>query len=180
MNVMSCPLKGAFVIEPARFRDDRGFFLETFQRPRYEEAGIVEDWIQDNHSRSLKNVLRGLHYTRNKPQAQLLSVIRGRIFDVIVDLRVDSPTRGRWFGVELSDEGVSQIYMPHGFAHGFCVLSDVADVQYKASKAYDAADEAGLRWNDPDFAIDWPIRNPIVSTRDQEHPSWREVRDDYR
>ena len=143
--------------------------MESFEQQRYRELGIVENFVQDNHSRSMKNVLRGLHYTRNKPQAQIVTVMRGRIFDVVVDIRKDSPTFGKWFGTELSDEGPRQVYMAHGFAHGFCVLSDWADLHYKVSQRYDPNDEAGLIWNDSDVKIDWPIKGPVISERDARH-----------
>ncbi|MFA6014044.1 MAG: dTDP-4-dehydrorhamnose 3,5-epimerase [Gallionellaceae bacterium] len=169
MKVSKCHLEGILLIEPAIFADDRGFFLESFERKRYRELGIVEEFVQDNHSRSAKNVLRGLHFTKNKPQSQIMTVIRGRVFDVIVDIRKDSSTFGKWFGTELGDEGPRQIYMAHGFAHGFCVLSDYADLHYKVSQRYDASDEGGLIWNDSDVKIAWPIKDPIISERDARH-----------
>ena len=175
MNVTRTPLDGVLVIEPTRFSDDRGFFLESYQDARYGDIGIADRWVQDNHSRSAKHVLRGLHFTKHKPQAQLLTVMRGRIFDVVVDLRPGSSTRGKWFGTELSDEGPRQVYMPHGFAHGFCVLSDYADLHYKVTQHYDPKDEGGLRWNDPDVGIQWPVREPIVSDRDRGHPLLRDI-----
>ncbi len=157
------------MIEPKIFADSRGFFLENFERTRYGDLGILEEFVQENHSRSIKGVLRGLHFTRRRPQAQILTVIRGHIFDVVVDLREGSPSFGKWFGVELSDEGPRQIYMSHGFAHGFCVLSEYADLHYKVSQRYDPKDEEGLRWNDPNVCIKWPIIDPIVSDRDNCH-----------
>lgn len=160
------PFAGVMVLEPDRFEDTRGFFLESFEPERYRALGIAEDFVQDNHSRSKKNVLRGLHFTKNKPQAQILTVMHGRIFDVIVDIRKDSPTFGKWYGTELSDEGPSQIYMTHGFAHGFCVLSDWADLHYKVSQRYDPRDEGGLIWNDDTIKIDWPIKEPYMSEKD--------------
>ena len=166
MKVMKGGLGGILLIEPQRFKDERGFFLESYERERYEKAGIVEDFLQDNHSRSEKNVLRGLHFTQRNKQAQLLTVIRGHIFDVVVDVRKDSTTFGKWAGVELYDEGLNQIYMPHGFAHGFCVLSDYADLQYKVSQRYDPADDCGILWNDPTVNIKWPITSPVVSPKD--------------
>lgn len=169
MRASKCPLEGILIIEPTTYADDRGFFLESFEQERYQELGIVEGFVQDNHSRSRKNVLRGLHFTRNRPQAQIVTVMRGRIFDVVVDIRKDSPTFGKWFGTELSDEGPRQVYMPHGFAHGFCVLSDYADLHYKVSQRYAPNDEGGLIWNDNDVKIDWPIKDPIISMRDQKH-----------
>lgn len=158
------------VLEPKCFEDTRGFFLENFEQERYCALGITENFIQDNHSRSKKNVLRGLHFTMHRPQAQILTVMRGRIFDVVVDIRKDSPTFGKWFGTELSDEGPRQVYMSHGFAHGFCVLSDFADLHYKVSQRYTPNDDGGLRWNDPDVGIEWPTSTPIISERDRNHP----------
>lgn len=175
MRVNKCHLEGILLIEPTIFADDRGFFLESFERERYRELGIVEEFVQDNHSRSAKNVLRGLHFTKNKTQSQIMTVIRGRVFDVVVDIRKDSPTFGKWFGTELSDEGPRQVYMAHGFAHGFCVLSDYADLHYKASQRYDASDEGGLIWNDSDVKIDWPIKDPVVSARDQRHRKLEDI-----
>jgi len=169
MKVSKCHLEGILLIEPAAYTDDRGLFLESFEQQRYRELGIAENFVQDNHSRSMKNVLRGLHFTRNKPQAQIVTVIRGRIFDVVVDIRKDSPTFGEWFGTELSDEGPRQVYMAHGFAHGFCVLSDWADLHYKVSERYDPSDEGGLIWSDSDVKIDWPIKDPYISDRDMGH-----------
>jgi dTDP-4-dehydrorhamnose 3,5-epimerase len=170
MRVVEAGLAGLFLIEPHCFRDDRGFFLETFQAERYRLAGITDDFVQDNHSRSVKGVLRGLHFTVRNPQAQIVTVMRGRIFDVVVDLRPGSLTFGHWIGIELSDEGPRQLYMAPGFAHGLCVLSEFADLHYKVSQLYDASDEGGLLWNDPDVGIRWPIDNPAVSARDAAHP----------
>jgi len=169
MKVSKCHLDGVYLIEPLIYNDERGFFLEIFEQERYRELGIVEDFVQENHSRSNKNVLRGLHFTINRPQSQIVTVIRGRIFDVVVDIRKDSPTFGKWFGTELSDEGPRQIYMAHGFAHGFCVLSDYADLHYKVSQKYNLSNERGLIWNDVDIKIDWPIKDPVISERDSRH-----------
>ncbi len=175
MKVRTCSLEGILLIEPEIFEDDRGFFLESFEEERYRNEGITERFLQSNHSRSKKNVLRGMHFTRRKRQAQLLTVISGRIFDVVVDIRRASPTFGKWFGTELGDGGTRQIYMPHGFAHGFCVLSDWADLDYKVSQRYDPADEGGLIWNDPDIGVKWPISKPLVSSRDQRFNSLKYV-----
>jgi dTDP-4-dehydrorhamnose 3,5-epimerase len=176
LKVITCHLEGIRVIEPAVYTDHRGFFLESFEHGRYREFGIMDSFVQDNHSRSFKNVLRGLHFTKLRPQAQLLTVMSGRIFDVVVDLREGSPTFGGWFGTELSsEERLRQVYMPAGFAHGFCVLSDVADLHYKVSQSYDPADEWGLRWNDPDVGIVWPVRDPEVSPRDREYPFLKDL-----
>ena len=175
MRIEQTALPGLFLIAPRCFVDERGFFLESYQQLRYRAAGVVDDFVQDNHSRSAKNVLRGLHFQVKHPQAQIVTVMRGRIFDVAVDLRPDSPTFGRWFGAELSDDGSRQVYMAPGFAHGFCVLSDVADLHYKVSRNYDHADEGGLCWNDPDIGIRWPVAAPRVSARDSAFPRLRQL-----
>lgn len=169
MKIVAQPFSGIMVLEPDRFEDARGFFIESFEQETYRALGISEDFVQDNHSRSRRNVLRGLHFTKNSPQAQIVTVIRGKIFDVVVDIRKDSPTFGKWFGTELTDEGPRQIYMAHGFAHGFCVLSDYADLHYKVSQRYDPSDDGGLIWNDGEVKIDWPIKDPVISARDQSY-----------
>ncbi|CAN4273552.1 RfbC dTDP-4-dehydrorhamnose 3,5-epimerase and related enzymes [Methylophilaceae bacterium] len=169
MKVFKCNLDGILIIEPSVYFDERGFFLESFEQKKYQEIGVLEEFVQDNHSRSQKNVLRGLHFTKKNHQSQIVTVIRGSIFDVVVDIRRKSPTFGQWFGMELSAEGTRQIYMPHGFAHGFCVLSDWADLHYKVSQPYDSSDDGGLIWNDNQIKIDWPIKNPILSIKDQRH-----------
>lgn len=175
MKVTKCPLEGILLIEPRIYTDGRGFFLESYEQERYRTLGIAEEFVQDNHSRSSKNVLRGLHFTKRRPQAQIVTVMRGKIFDVAVDIRKDSPTFGKWFGAELSDEGPRQIYMPHGFAHGFCVLSDYADLHYKVSQQYDPSDEGGLIWNDGEVKIDWPIEDPVISERDKRHRKLEDI-----
>jgi len=175
MIINTTPLSGLFVIEPKCYQDERGFFLETYQADRYREAGILETFVQDNQSRSLKGVLRGLHFQVKRPQAQLVTVMRGLVFDVSVDLRPASPTFGQWFGIELGDKGARQIYMEPGFAHGFCVLSDWADLHYKVSRNYDAHDEGGLYWNDPDVGIKWPVREPSATVRDAAYPKLKDL-----
>lgn len=175
MRVEQTGLDGLLLIEPRCFGDERGFFLENYQRDRYRDAGIVDDFLQDNHSRSAGGVLRGLHFQVQRPQAQMVTVMHGRIFDVAVDLRQNSRTFKKWFGVELSDKGPRQVYMAPGFAHGFCVLSDVADLHYKVSRFYDHADEGGLLWSDTEIGIEWPISAPIVATRDAAFPLLRDI-----
>ena len=176
MKVIQTPMSGLVVIEPQLFQDDRGFFLETYQESRYLEAGIFDSFVQDNQSRSVRGVLRGLHFQINHPQAQIVTVMRGSIFDVVVDLRPASQTFGRWFGVELSDcIAARQVYMAPGFAHGFCVLSDWADLHYKVSRHYDPHDEGGLLWNDKDVGICWPLREPVVSVRDAVFPHLKDL-----
>lgn len=175
MKTRKCPLDGILLIEPVVYADSRGFFLETYEQERYRALGIVEEFVQDNHSRSARNVIRGLHFTKTKPQAQILTVMRGKIFDVVVDMRRDSSTFGRWYGTELFDDGTRQIYMPHGFAHGFCVLSEYADLHYKVSQRYDQSDEGGLRWDDSDVGIQWPVQRPLISERDSRHPLFKDL-----
>lgn len=167
MEIIDLPLPGAKLIQPRVFGDARGFFLESYSQARYHAAGIGEVWVQDNHSSSVQGTLRGLHYQSTPGQAKLVRVTRGRIFDAIVDIRPSSPTFGRWYGEELDAEQHRQIYIPIGFAHGFCVLSDMAEVQYKVSSPYDAAHECGIRWNDPELGVAWPVAAPILSERDQ-------------
>jgi dTDP-4-dehydrorhamnose 3,5-epimerase len=175
MYIKETELSGLLLIDPQCFHDERGFFLESFHAERYRAHGIADHFVQDNHSRSRQSVLRGLHFQVKRPQAQIVTVIRGRIFDVAVDLRSDSATFGRWYGVELSDAGPRQLYVAPGFAHGFCVLSEFADLHYKVSQLYDYSDEGGLLWNDQDVGILWPIANPIVSLRDGAYPSLRQL-----
>lgn len=175
MKIVAQPFPGVIVLEPDLFEDTRGFFLESFEQERYRVLGIAENFVQDNHSHSRKSVLRGLHFTKRKPQAQIVTVIRGKIFDVVVDVREGSSTFGKWFGIELCDKGPRQVYMAHGFAHGFCVLSDYADLHYKASQRYDPSDDGGLRWNDSDIGIEWPISTPVISERDKNLPFLRSI-----
>lgn len=175
MKVTRTPLAGLLVIEPRCFQDARGFFLETYQEARYLAAGIEDAFVQDNQSRSAQGVLRGMHYLVKRPQAQLVTVLRGRIFDVAVDLRPASATFGQWHGMELSDVGERQVYMAPGFAHGFCVLSAWADLHYKVSCNYDADDEGGLLWSDPDVDIRWPLAQPAVADRDARLPRLKEL-----
>ena len=165
------PLEGFLILELETFKDDRGFFLETFQEKSYKEAGIKDKFVQDNQSRSSKGVLRGMHFQVKRPQAQIVTVMRGCIFDVGVDLRQNSSTFGQWYGVELSDIGQRQVYMAPGIAHGFCVLSDLADLHYKVSRFYDPDDECGMLWNDSEVNIDWPSINPLIHQRDATYQS---------
>lgn len=176
MKVIETSLPGVKVIEPKVFGDDRGFFLETFSEQRYNEAGISETFIQDNHSRSQKGVLRGLHYQLNHPQGKLVSVTQGEVFDVAVDIRVGSRTFGQWHGELLNDKNHRQLYVPPGFAHGFIVLSDVVDFIYKCTEYYRPEDEKGLQWNDPELGIDWKMENPVLSTKDQDNKTLAELK----
>lgn len=168
MNVTATELPGVLVIEPKVFADPRGFFKETFQRKRYVEAGIAAEFVQDNISRSCRGTLRGLHFQKEHPQAKLVQALSGRIFDVAVDLRRKSPHFGKWVAAELSDENHRQIYIPPGFAHGFCVLSDTADLFYKCTDYYYPQHERTLLWNDPSVGIRWPLEvDPILSDKDR-------------
>lgn len=170
MQVITTAITGALIIQPDVFQDERGFFLETFQAERYRAlAGIDFNFVQDNHSRSGKNVLRGLHFQRTKPQGKLVRVVRGTVFDVAVDLRRDSPSYGQWQGAILSGENKHQFWLPPGLAHGFVVLSDSADFEYKCTDYYDPNDEGCIAWNDPELAIEWPEGiEPILSLKDQQ------------
>lgn len=170
MQVKTTHLPGVRIIEPKVFDDERGFLLESYHTRRYVEAGIPGYFVQDNHSRSRRGVLRGLHYQRSYPQGKLVWVTRGEVFDVAVDIRQGSPTFGCWVGVTLSEENHRQLYIPPGFAHGFCVLSDTADLLYKCTDFYHPEDERGILWCDPDLGIDWPVMTPILSKKDQLYP----------
>ncbi len=181
MEVFKTSLPGVVIIEPKVFGDERGFFLETFQADRYRElAGIDLPFVQDNHSRSAKGVLRGLHFQKTKPQGKLVRVVRGEVFDVAVDVRSGSSTFGQWEGVVLSEENKRQFWVPPGFAHGFVVLSDVADFEYKCTDYYDPNDEGSLAWNDPDVGITWPLDkldvSPQLSAKDMEAGSLASLR----
>ena len=176
LHVIQTALDGVLIIEPKSFGDARGFFLETFQAERYRElAGIDLPFVQDNHSRSTRGVLRGLHAQRVHPQGKLVRVARGEVFDVAVDINPTSKTFGEWVGVNLSDENHRQIWVPPGYAHGFVVLSDVADFEYKCTDLYYPEDEIGVIWNDPQVNIDWPIRDPVISEKDARLPTLDEL-----
>ena len=176
MNVIETALPGVLIIEPKAFGDHRGFFLETFQVERYRDAGITLPFVQDNHSRSQRGVLRGLHFQKTRPQGKLVSVSRGAVYDVAVDIDPASATYGRFVGVELNDDNHRQMWVPPGYAHGFCVLSEVADFQYKCTDFYFPADEGGLLWNDPDVGIPWPITEPQLSAKDANNPRLRDLK----
>lgn len=176
MNVVETALPGVLIIEPKAFGDHRGFFLETFQVERYREAGITLPFVQDNHSRSQRGVLRGLHFQKTRPQGKLVSVSRGAVYDVAVDIDPASATYGQFVGVELNDDNHRQMWIPPGYAHGFCVLSEVADFQYKCTDFYFPADEGGLLWNDPDVGIPWPITEPQLSAKDANNPRLRDLK----
>ena len=175
MKIIKTRLPGVLIIEPQVFGDHRGFFLETYRAESFQEAGITKPFVQDNHSRSQKGVLRGLHYQLTQPQGKLVRVSRGRVFDVAVDVRQGSPTFGQWEGVILDDETHRMFYVPPGFAHGFCVLSDEADFIYKCTDYYHPQSEQGIAWNDPEIAIEWPDMDYYtLSEKDQNNPKLSE------
>ncbi|HEY6911805.1 MAG TPA: dTDP-4-dehydrorhamnose 3,5-epimerase [Myxococcales bacterium] len=174
MKFIQTGLPGVILVEPDVHRDARGFFLETFHAARYREGGIAGDFVQDNHSRSQRGTLRGLHAQLRSPQGKLVRAVRGEIFDVAVDIRPGSPTFGQHVAARLSEENFHQLFVPEGFAHGFCVLSEVAEVEYKCTAFYDRADEFGIRWDSA--GIEWPLRDPLLSPKDAALPSLDEVR----
>ncbi|CAI1202145.1 dTDP-4-dehydrorhamnose 3,5-epimerase [Serratia entomophila] len=176
MQVTETKIDGVKIIQPKVFGDARGFFLETFEKKRYQEMlGIDLDFVQDNHSRSSRGVLRGLHFQKVNPQGKLVRVVRGEVFDVAVDIRPGSPTYGAWEGVILSEENKTQFWVPPGLAHGFVVLSDLADFEYKCTDYYNPAQEGCLLWNDPQVGIEWPIDNPLLSEKDKVGKLFREL-----
>jgi dTDP-4-dehydrorhamnose 3,5-epimerase len=170
VRTIDAPLPGVRILESPIHRDDRGFFLEVWRNDRLADAGIQDTFVQENQSRSTQGTLRGLHWQWRKPQAKLVRVIAGRILDVVVDVRRGSPTFARWFALEMAAEDFRTLYVPAGFAHGFYVHSESADVLYKCSDVYDPGGEAGLIWNDPQVAIAWPTDTPLLSPRDRQHP----------
>lgn len=175
MHLKSTEIRDVYIIEPKVFKDNRGYFLETYHGRRFESAGLSDVFVQDNLSYSIKNALRGLHFQVTRPQAKLIWVISGEIFDVAVDIRRASPTFGRWVSVHLSEHNKRQLYIPAGCAHGFCVLSAGAHVFYKCSDFYVPHDEGGILWSDPALAIDWPVPHPIVSEKDAALPLLGEI-----
>lgn len=177
MEVTRLELKGLVLVKLKVFGDARGFFVERFQADRFRAAGLPDRFVQDNHSRSAPGVIRALHYQTGPAQGKLVGVVRGRVWDVAVDVRPDSPTFGQHYGVELSDANGQLLWIPPGFAHGFCVLGDEpADVLYKVDALYNPAGEGGIRWDDPELAVPWPVANPTVSARDEKLPSFAEYR----
>ncbi len=179
IKVTKTDIEGLCIIEPAVHGDSRGYFMETYNQNDMAEAGLNMVFVQDNQSMSTKGVLRGLHFQKNFPQGKLVRVIKGTVFDVAVDLRKDSKTYGKWFGIELSEENKKQFYIPEGFAHGFLVLSDTAEFLYKCTDFYHPGDEGGLRWNDSDIGIDWPISEDmtiLLSEKDEKQPFFRDLR----
>jgi dTDP-4-dehydrorhamnose 3,5-epimerase len=170
MNLIATGLPGVLLLEPTVFGDARGFFMETWQAARYHDLGMPKSFVQDNHSRSRRGVLRGLHYQLTQPQGKLVWVTRGAVFDVAVDVRRGSPNFGRWYGCVLDDVDHRQLYIPPGFAHGFCVLSDEADFFYKCTDYYHPASERGIAWDDPAIGIEWPLHDVALSAKDQVNP----------
>ena len=180
ITVTPCDIEGLYVIEPTVFKDDRGYFVETYNQNDMKEAGLDMVFVQDNQSMSTRGVLRGLHFQKQFPQGKLVRVVRGKVFDVAVDLRSDSKTYGKWFGVELSAENMKQFYIPEGFAHGFLVLSDEAEFCYKCTDFYHPGDEGGLAWNDPEIGVEWPLEEGvdlIISEKDQK---WKGLKDTFK
>ena len=180
ITVTPCDIEGLYVIEPTVFKDERGYFVETYNQNDMKEAGLDMVFVQDNQSMSTRGVLRGLHFQKQFPQGKLVRVVRGKVFDVAVDLRSDSKTYGKWFGVEVSAENMKQFYIPEGFAHGFLVLSDEAEFCYKCTDFYHPGDEGGLAWNDPEIGVEWPLEEGvdlIISEKDQK---WKGLKDTFK
>ncbi|MCD6239346.1 MAG: dTDP-4-dehydrorhamnose 3,5-epimerase [Thermotogae bacterium] len=174
---INTPIEGLYIIEPRVFPDERGFFMESYNKRKFEEIGLTMDFVQDNHSRSRRGVLRGLHFQLLHPQGKLVRVTRGEVFDVAVDIRKGSLTFGKWYGLILSEENKKMFYIPEGFAHGFLVLSDEADFLYKCTDYYYPDEDDGIIWNDPDIGIDWPLDGiePILSGKDRKRPRLKEL-----
>ena len=180
IKVTTCDIEGLYVIEPTVFKDERGYFMETYNQNDFKEAGLNMTFVQDNQSMSVKGVLRGLHFQKQYPQGKLVRAVRGTVFDVAVDLRSDSKTYGKWFGVTLSAENKKQFYIPEGFAHGFLVLSDEAEFAYTCTDFYHPGDEGGLLWRDPEIGVDWPIEpgmELIISDKDKK---WSGLKDTFK
>ena len=174
IDIESQHLGAIVVLKPTVMEDDRGFFFESFRADEFEKVGLPTNFIQDNHSRSSKGVIRGLHFQWDPPIGKLMRVTLGKAFLVAVDIRKNSPTLGKWFGIEVSAENKKQVWAPTGFARGFCVLSEYAEIQYKCTNIYNPKGESGIRWNDPDIGITWPVKNPILSPKDKDAQSLKE------
>ena len=177
MRVVETALPGVVIIEPQVFKDVRGFFLETFRADRFHQHGLPASFVQDNHSKSVGGTIRGLHLQHHRVQGKLIRAIEGEVFDVAVDVRRGSPHFGKWVGVRLAADEFKLIYIPPGFAHGFCVVSAAAQVEYKCTDIYDPASEVGIAWTDPAFGIEWPVAEPILSPRDRANPLLSDVMD---
>jgi len=178
MKILETELAGVLIIEPRVFSDSRGYFFESFQAERYKENGITKEFVQDNVSHSTKGVLRGLHYQLEHPQGKLVFVLTGAVLDVIVDIRRGSPTFGKSVSIELNETNRRQVYVPPGYAHGFCVISETVDFLYKCTDYYSPASERGIAWNDPDLGITWPVSDPILSEKDTRYPRLKDVLED--
>ena len=176
MKVKETSLPGVLLLEPKVFADARGFFLETYNASRFREIGIEETFVQDNHSRSARGVVRGLHYQQPRPQGKLVRCSRGTLFDVAVDIRRGSPHFGKWFGAELSEENMHMLWIPGGFAHGFCALTEFADLMYKCTELYDPTADRAIAWNDPQIGIEWPVENPVLSQKDAAAPMLKDAK----
>lgn len=177
IKVSKCDIDGLYVIEPKVHEDGRGYFMETYNQKDMEEAGLNMKFVQDNQSMSVRGVLRGLHYQKEFPQGKLVRVLKGRVFDVAVDIREDSETYGQWFGVELSDENKKQFYIPEGFAHGFLVLSKTAEFAYKCTDFYRPGDEGGIAWDDKDINIQWPIEDGMEIILSEKDKKWKGLKE---
>jgi len=180
ITVTPCDIEGLYVIEPTVFKDERGYFVETYNQNDMKEAGLDMVFVQDNQSMSTRGVLRGLHFQKQFPQGKLVRVVRGKVFDVAVDLRSDSKTYGKWFGVELSAENMKQFYIPEGFAHGFLVLSDEAEFCYKCTDFYHPGDEGGLAWNDPEIGVEWPLEEGVDLIISEKDKKWKGLKDTFK
>lgn len=174
LKIIKTGIEDLVIIEPQVFEDERGYFFESYKKSEFEKAGLVYDFVQDNQSKSRQGVLRGLHYQKNFSQAKLVRVLDGEVFDVAVDLRKNSPTYGKWFGVVLSSQNKKMLMIPKGFAHGFLVLSKTAVFTYKCDEIYHPEDEGGIIWNDPDIGISWPMNDVVLSKKDMNHPTLKE------
>lgn len=180
INVTKCPIEGLYIVEPTVFNDERGYFVETYNQNDMKAAGLDMVFVQDNQSMSVKGVLRGLHFQKQYPQGKLVRVIRGRVFDVAVDLRKNSKTYGKWYGMELSAENKKQFYISEGFAHGFLVLSDEAEFCYKVTDFYHPGDEGGMAWDDPDIGIEWPIEKSMKLILSEKDRNWKGLKDTFK
>ena len=180
IKVTTCEIEGLYVIEPTVFKDERGYFMETYNQNDFKEAGLNMTFVQDNQSMSVKGVLRGLHFQKQYPQGKLVRAVRGTVFDVAVDLRSDSKTYGKWFGVTLSAENKKQFYIPEGFAHGFLVLSDEAEFAYKCTDFYHPSDEGGLLWSDPEIGVEWPIEPGMELIISEKDKKWSGLKDTFK
>lgn len=177
LKIEKTPLEGLIIMAPLSFEDSRGYLAETYHQEKYRHFGVNCEFVQDNQSYSVRGVLRGLHAQLKKPQAKLVRAVSGEIFDVAIDARPNSPTFGQWHGDYLSGANLRQLFIPEGFLHGFCVLSETAIVHYKCSALYESGDQWGILWNDPELAIDWPLDSPVISEKDRQNISWKKFKE---